>query len=180
MLQKALDGIEILTGIQIAEAQLPDCCHRPLLHAVEQVHKVPVKVVVDLKAVYGGLPQQNASGATKHINKSTVLQREKCVQNMQDRSFVSDAGYRRFYADHLFPQSRLPSERKLDQIIWRETAIFRILHQHKKSSFPNGILSSVQDAYNSCRYQSSGNPTGNKVFALTHCKHLLSYSHAFL
>ena len=70
MLKKFLYGIEVLTGVEIAESKLTDRRHRPFLHTAEEVYKIPIEIVVNLKGMHFGLAEQYAAGAAEHIYKS--------------------------------------------------------------------------------------------------------------
>lgn len=85
----------------MAEAKLTNRCHRPFLHASKQVDQVAVEVVVHLEGVDGRLAEKDASAAAEHIYEASVMQREQCVENVQDRSLVSYTTYRGFNVDHL-------------------------------------------------------------------------------
>ena len=85
----------------MAEAQLSDGRHRSLLHAVEQIRKVAVKVVVHLEGGHGGVSEQYAAGAAEHVNKSAVVQWKQRIENAEDGGFVAHPRYRGFYGDHL-------------------------------------------------------------------------------
>ncbi len=101
MVKEFADRNEVLSGIEIAEAELTDRRHRPFLHTSEQVDQVSVKVVVDLESVNGRFAEKDAAAATEHVDKASVVQREQSVENVQDRSLVSYTGYRGFDVDHL-------------------------------------------------------------------------------
>ncbi len=89
MIEELADRNEVLSGVEIAEAKLSDGRHCSFLHAVEQIRKVAVKVVIHLEGVNGRFAEKDAAAAAEHINKASVVQREQSVENVQDRSFVS-------------------------------------------------------------------------------------------
>ena len=101
MIKELADRNEILSGVEIAEAELSDRRHRPFLHTSEQVDQVAVKVVVNFEGVNGRLAEKDAAAAAEHVDKASVVQREQSVENVQDRSLVSYTGYRGFDVDHL-------------------------------------------------------------------------------
>ena len=101
MLKKAPDSDKVFSGIQIAKADLPDRRHGALLHAVEQIHKIPVKVVIDLEGINRRLAKKDASRTSEHIDKSPVLKRKESIQDVQDGAFVSHTGNGRFHVGHL-------------------------------------------------------------------------------
>ena len=79
MLEEAPDGNKVFSGIQIAEADLPDRCHGALLHAVEQIHKISVKIVIDLEGINRRLAKKDTSRASEHIDESAVMKRKESV-----------------------------------------------------------------------------------------------------
>ena len=89
MIEELADRNEVLSGVEIAEAQLTDRRHRPFLHASEQVDQVAVEIVVDFEGVNGRLTEKDAAAAAEHVDKAPVLQRKQSVENVQDRSLVS-------------------------------------------------------------------------------------------
>ena len=99
----------------MAEAKLSDGRHCSFLHAVEQIRKVAVKVVIHLEGGYGWVSEQYAAGTAEHVNKSAVVQRKQRVENVEDGSFVAHPRYRGFYGDHLtFVTVQSPHKRKKD------------------------------------------------------------------
>ena len=68
-----LNCIEILTGVEVAESDLSDGRHRPILHAPKKVYEVTVKVVVHLEGMHLRLAEENASRTAEHIYKPAVF-----------------------------------------------------------------------------------------------------------
>ena len=89
MIEELADRNEVLSGVEIAEAQLTDRRHRPFLHTSEQVDQVAVEIVVDFEGVNGRFAKKDASAAAEHVDKASVVQRKQSVENVQDRSLVS-------------------------------------------------------------------------------------------
>lgn len=89
MLKKFLYGYEVLTGVEVAEADLSDRRHRPLLHASEQIDEVAVKIVIHLEGMYLRLTEQYAARAAEHVDKSAVFRWEYRIEDMEDRGFVA-------------------------------------------------------------------------------------------
>lgn len=87
--KKIADGNEVLTGIEMAEAQLPDGRHCPFFHAVKQICQIAVIIVVHLERMDFWLTEQYAAGAAEHIDKPAIFQREQRVQNMKDSTFIT-------------------------------------------------------------------------------------------
>ena len=89
MIEELADRNEVLSGVEIAEAQLTDRRHRPFLHTSEQVDQVAVEIVVDFEGVNGRFAEKDAAAAAEHVDKASVVQRKQSVENVQDSSLVS-------------------------------------------------------------------------------------------
>ena len=102
MLKELDHDLEVIPGVQVAEAKLPDDRHRSFLHAPEQINQVPVKVVVDLLLGDRGLAQQDAAGATEEVYEGIEFQWESGAEDGQQRRLVSHTRYGGANRDHLF------------------------------------------------------------------------------
>lgn len=97
----------------MAEAKLSYGRHRALFHTVKQIRQIVVKIVVHLEGGHGGISEKHATGAAEHVNKSAVVQRKQCVENVKDGCFIANPRYRGFNGNHLtFVTVQSPHKRK--------------------------------------------------------------------
>lgn len=88
-MKKAANGDKVLTGIQMAKTEFSDDCHCSLFHAVKQICKIAVEIVVHLEGTDFGVSEQYAAGAAEYIDKAAVFQWEQSIQNVEDGAFVA-------------------------------------------------------------------------------------------
>ena len=101
MIKEFANCNKVLTGVEITESELTDRSHRTLLHTVEEVDKVAIKIVIYLEGVDSRLSEKYASAAAEHIDKTSIVQRKQRIEDVQNCTFVSYTGYRGFRVDHL-------------------------------------------------------------------------------
>ena len=82
MLEEPSDNVKIISGVEIAEAELADDRHRPCFHTAEQIDQIAVKVVEYLKGVNCRLAEQYAAGAAENVYKPVVVKRKQVIDDV--------------------------------------------------------------------------------------------------
>ena len=82
MLEEPSDNVKIISGVEIAEAELADDRHRPCFHTAEQIDQIAVKVVEYLKGVNCRLAEQYAAGAAEYIYEPAVMKRKQVIDDV--------------------------------------------------------------------------------------------------
>ena len=82
MLEEPSDNVKIISGIEIAEAELADDSHRSCFHTAEEIDQIAVKVVEYLKGVYCRLAEQYAARAAEYIYEPAVMKRKQVIDDV--------------------------------------------------------------------------------------------------
>ena len=82
MVNVFLTHLKIISGVEIAEAELADYRHRAVFHTAEQIDQIMVKVIEYLKVIYCRLAEQYAARTAEHIYESAVFQRKQIIDDM--------------------------------------------------------------------------------------------------
>ena len=82
MLEESSDNIKIISGVEIAKAELADNRHRSDLHASEQIDQIAVNIVIYFKVVNCRLAEQYAARSAEYIYEPTIMQRKQVIDDV--------------------------------------------------------------------------------------------------
>ena len=82
MLEESSDNVKIISGVEIAEAELADDSHRSDLHAAKEIDQIAVEVVKNLKGVNCRLSEQYATRTAEYIYEPAVVKREQVIDDV--------------------------------------------------------------------------------------------------